>query len=56
MKNSLVKEAMPPQTEFSRRLKSIRAKMEDRGIDVRIFLYPFYYRTLDGLSISRKLM
>jgi len=36
MKNSLVKEAMPPQTEFSRRLKSIRAKMEDRGIDVLV--------------------
>jgi len=25
-------------------------------IDAGIFLYLFYYRTLDGLSISRKLM
>ncbi len=36
MENSLVKEAMPPQSEFSRRLKNVRAKMEDRGIDVLV--------------------
>ncbi len=36
MKNSLVKEVMPPQSEFSRRLKNIRARMEDRGIDVLV--------------------
>ena len=36
MKNSLVKEAMPPQSEFSRRLKNVRAKMEGRGIDVLV--------------------
>jgi len=36
MENSLVKKAMPPQSEFSRRLKNVRAKMEDRGIDVLV--------------------
>lgn len=36
MKNSLVKEAMPPQSEFSRRLKNVRAKMKGRGIDVLV--------------------
>jgi len=36
LKNSLVKEVMPPQSEFSRRLKNIRARMEDRGIDVLV--------------------
>ena len=36
MKNSLVRQAMPPEEEFARRLKNVRAKMEDRGIDVLV--------------------
>ncbi len=36
MKNSLVKEVTPPQSEFSRRIKNIRARMEGRGIDVLV--------------------
>lgn len=36
MKNNLVKEAMLPQTKFSRRVKNIRAKMGARGMDVLV--------------------
>ena len=36
MENSLVRQAMPPEEEFARRLKNVRARMEDKGIDVLV--------------------
>jgi len=36
MESSLVRQAMPPEEEFARRLKNVRAKMEDKGIDVLV--------------------
>jgi len=36
METSLVRQAMPPEEEFARRLKNVRAKMEDKGIDVLV--------------------
>ena len=36
MKTSLVRQAMPPEEEFARRLKNVRNKMEEKGIDVLV--------------------
>ena len=36
MESSLVRQAMPPEEEFARRLKNVRAKMENKGIDVLV--------------------
>ena len=49
MKNSLVKEAMLSQTEFSRRVKNIRAKMGDRGMDVLVV-----YSGLGSLRLGQR--
>ena len=36
MESNLIKQARPPQNEFSRRLKNIRSRMKDRGIDILV--------------------
>ena len=36
MESDLIKQARPPQNEFSRRLKNIRSRMKDRGIDILV--------------------
>jgi hypothetical protein len=36
MDSDLIRQASPPQSEFSRRLKNIRSKMKERQIDVLV--------------------